>query len=174
MPASSTAQSLNEDAGISPLLLEEADRITEVLTFMSQKGFSFHTFLNAFLDNPTSRIRRKAVRFTGKGGGFITFISKVLEIQLTKPYKTSKKALAPADLTPDHATSFDIEAIYRYYKLVAPVLHKVVSAVCLVNPQTGMDIEGEEDDPKLEDPETMNSKQAEKISKKEIIFTSIK
>ncbi|KAF8460194.1 hypothetical protein BDZ91DRAFT_833164 [Kalaharituber pfeilii] len=209
MAASFSSQSLlNEDAGISPLLLEQADRITEIITFMAQKGFSFNTFLIAFLDNPTPRVRRKATRFIGKGGGFINFISKVLEsssfargardpsaqaIQdfeegigeslvdwfirlLSKEAKVLSKhpgsRLAPVDLTPDHATNFDIEAIYRHHQVVAPVLHKVISALCLVNDQNG-DAEAEGDDPGLEDPETVNSKQTAKISKKEIISTAV-
>ncbi|KAF8448099.1 hypothetical protein BDZ91DRAFT_803241 [Kalaharituber pfeilii] len=206
MAASFSSQSLlSEDAGISPLLLEQADRITEIVTFMAQKGFSFNTVLIAFLDNPTPRVRRKATRFIGKGGGFINFISKVLEsssfargardpsaqaIQhfeegigeslvdwfirlLSKEAKILSKhsgsRLAPVDLTPDHATNFDIEAIYRHHQVVAPVLHKVISALCLVNDQNG-DAEAERDDP---DPETVNSKQMAKISKKEIISTAV-
>src|SRR5258706_11261567 len=70
----------SEDAGLSPLVLEQAERISEVLSFMNNKGFTFTEFIMTFLDNPTPRIRRRAIRFTGKLGGFMEVISKVLSM----------------------------------------------------------------------------------------------
>ena len=208
----------SEDTGLSPLILEQAERISEVLSFMKNKGFTFTEFIMAFLDNPTPRIRRHTIRFSGKLGGFMEVINKVLSmsgfargardtgaqaiqdfqngigegliewlikiltLEAATLCKDSKSRLAPRDLTPEHGTHFDIKELQLHYKCIAPVLYRIVSAMCLVSEEEvdecdNLEFEDSTLDPTLntesEDPTTEFVNGAGSLTKKEIITTTV-